>query len=223
MSRYRMVVFDWDGTLVDSTAAITEAIQEAASDLGLARPSREQASHVIGLGLVDALRLATPDLTPERTPAFIDRYRHHFLARDVDVRPFPGIPELLDELASRDCRLAVATGKSRAGLDRALVQTGWQRLFETSRCADEGAPKPDRWMLDDICRECGLAPTDLVMVGDTTHDLGMARAAGADGLAVTYGAHPAQALAQYGAIALVDSVAQLRGWLNARIPEGGRR
>ncbi len=223
MKRYRMVVFDWDGTLVDSTAAITEAIQGAAVDLGLARPSDAQASHVIGLGLADALRLAVPELTAEQTPAFIERYKTHYLQRDAALRPFEGIRQLLGELRGVGVALAIATGKSRVGLQRALAQTGWEPLFSGSRCADEGPPKPHPWMLDDLCRQNAIDPEEVVMVGDTTHDLQMARGAGVDGVAVLYGAHPESSLRAFGPSAVAASVDELRDWLIGRVASGALR
>lgn len=211
--RRRLVVFDWDGTLVDSTAAIVEAIQGAAADLGLAVPDRSRAAHVIGLGLLDAIRIAVPGIQRERVPDFVDRYRVHFLRRDGQLSAFPGIVELLDDLAAAGRWLAVATGKSRAGLNRALDQAGWHRRFATTRTADEGVPKPDPWMLRDICEELAMSPDEILMVGDTTHDLGMARSAGAAAVAVTYGAHPPDELRREPSLAMVSSVAQLRAVL----------
>ncbi len=215
--RYRVVVFDWDGTLIDSTAAIVHAIRASAADLGLPVPSREQASHVIGLGLFEAIRRAVPMIDRAQIPAYVDRYRHHYLRRDARLEPFEGVPQLLSELADSGAWLAIATGKSRAGLNRALDQMGWAGRFLTTRCADEGAPKPDPWMLRDIFNELGLDAADAVMVGDTTHDLGMARAAGAAAIAVTYGAHPREQLESEPALAVVDTIAELREALLARV------
>ena len=215
--RYRLVVFDWDGTLVDSTAAIVHAIRASAADLGLPVPSREQASHVIGLGLLDAIHRAVPSIEREQVPLYVQRYRYHYLKEDAALEAFEGVPALLDELADAGAWLAVATGKSRVGLNRALDQMGWTGRFLTTRCADEGIPKPDPWMLRDICEELGLEAAEALMIGDTTHDLGMARAAGSDAVAVTYGAHPREELAREPALAVVDSVAELRdallGWI----------
>ena len=224
MNDIDLVVFDWDGTLVDSTAAITDAIIAAATDLGLTVPTRRQASHVIGLGLHDALRRAVPDLTSDRLPEFTERYRIHYLARDGHLQAFDGIPDLLQTLSGAQPWVAVATGKSRIGLNRALEQTGWHRHFVTTRCADEGMPKPHPWMLRDICAELGVAPARAMMIGDTTHDLGMAREAGTRAVAVTYGAHKPDDLQGWGAEAVLDSVEALRDWLMPRlaVPSPGR-
>lgn len=216
--RFRLVVFDWDGTLIDSTAAIVRAIRAAAVDLGLPVPSREAASHVIGLGLFEAIRQAVPAIEREQMPAYVARYRHHFFAVDAQLEPFEGIPQLLTELADCGAWLAVATGKSRAGLDRALDHMNWSGRFLTTRCADEGAPKPDPWMLRDICDELGVDTSATLMVGDTVHDLGMARAAGSGAIAVTYGAHSRSELESQPVLAMVDSVAELRAQLLARVP-----
>ncbi len=215
--RFRLVVFDWDGTLIDSTAAIVRAIRLSAADIGLPVPTREAASHVIGLGLFEAIRQAVPSIEREQMPAFVVRYRHHFFSVDAQLAPFDGIPHLLTELADSGAWLAVATGKSRAGLDRALDQMNWGSRFLTTRCADEGAPKPDPWMLRDICEELGVEVAETLMVGDTVHDLGMARAAGSGAIAVTYGAHPRHELETEPALALVDSVAELRAALLAHV------
>ena len=167
--RFRLVVFDWDGTLIDSTAAIVHAIRAAAADLGLPVPSRQQASHVIGLGLFDAIRHAVPVIDRAQVPAYVERYRHHYLRRDADLEPFDGVPGLLADLADSGAWLAVATGKSRAGLNRALDQMGWTGKFLTTRCADEGLPKPDPWMLRDICDELGLGASETLMVLSLIH------------------------------------------------------
>ena len=210
---FDLIVFDWDGTLVDSTAMIAVAIQNAAADLGLAVPSREQASHVIGLGLQDALARAVPELAVSRIDEFTARYRFHYLAREPEIVLFPGVRELLRELGERAVRLAVATGKSRRGLARAFDATGLGPLFGASRCADETHPKPHPAMLLELAEELDVAPGRTLMIGDTTHDLEMAAAARAGGVGVTYGAHPRDQLQALGPLALIDSIAELRSWL----------
>lgn len=206
----KVVVFDWDGTLVNSTRTIVLAMQLAAADIGLPVPSAEQASHVIGLGLHDALRIAVPELTPDLLPGYVERYRHHYLSRDAQLGAFEGIESLLDELSERGVSLAVATGKSRLGLDRALDQFDWRKRFVATRCADQGEPKPHPWMLEDLAEELMLEPRQLLMVGDTTHDLGMARRAGSAAIGVTWGAHPRSTLETEPALALVDTLFGLR-------------
>jgi phosphoglycolate phosphatase len=212
---FDLIVFDWDGTLADSTAMIAVAIQRAAADLGLGVPSIEQASHVIGLGLQDALARAVPDLAVSRIDEFTARYRFHYLAREPEIVLFSGVRELLQELGERAVPLAVATGKSRRGLARAFEATGLGPLFGSSRCADETHPKPHPAMLLELADELGVAPERTLMIGDTTHDLEMAAAARTGAIGVTYGAHPRDQLQARGPLALVDSIVELRSWLAA--------
>ena len=211
--RFDLVVFDWDGTVVDSTALIARCIQRAAADLGLVVPSDREASQVIGLGLRDALARAVPDLPPERIEEFSLRYRDHYLAREPEIVLFAGMRELLVELIEDGARLAVATGKSRAGLARALDATGLRPLFEATRCADQTHSKPHPAMLLELADETAVAPQAMLMIGDTVHDLQMARHAGAAALGVTYGAHPRAQLASEPALGLFDDVAALAAWL----------
>lgn len=210
--KYELVVFDWDGTLIDSAGTIVQCIQDAARDLGVEVPERERASHVIGLGLHDSLRHAVPSLAPERYMEFSLAYRRHFLARQDAMLLFPGIPELLEEL-HRTRRLAIATGKSRKGLDRSLEMGNLGRFFAGSRCADETSPKPHPAMLLELMSEFSIEKSKVLMIGDTSHDLEMARAAGVDALAVTYGAHPEQGLRACGPLGCFPDVASLREWL----------
>ena len=206
--RYRLLVFDWDGTIIDSASTIAECIRDAAADLGLAVPTLDQARHVIGLGLQDALRGAVPDLPAERTPQFVERYREHFRAREERMGLFPGMRELIEQLSASRA-LGIATGKSRRGLDRALEATGLRPYFRASRCADETRPKPHPAMLRELTDEIGVAAGQTLMVGDTSHDMEMARAAGVDALAVTYGAHPETGLRACAPRGCVASVQEL--------------
>jgi phosphoglycolate phosphatase len=212
--RFDLIVFDWDGTIVDSTAMIALSIQKAAADLGLTVPTLEQASHVIGLGLHDALARAVPELNAGRIEEFSARYRYHWFACEHEIVLFEGVREMLVELTDRGVPLAVATGKSRRGLARAFDQTGLGALFESSRCADETHPKPHPAMLLELAEELAVELPRTVMIGDTTHDLEMAAAAGAAGIGVTYGAHPRDQLAACSPAALVSNVAELRRWLD---------
>ena len=214
MKNYDLIVFDWDGTIMDSTGAIVAAIQHSAVDLGLAMPDPAIASHVIGLGLKDALEKALPELDPADYPRLAERYRYHYLARDGDLLLFDGIAELIAELKARHYWLAVATGKSRAGLDRALKGSGLTSLFDASRCADETFSKPHPQMLLDLMGRFGAEPARTLMIGDTTHDSQMAKNAGAHALSVTYGAHPHEELLVVEPEGVVHSVAELSAWLN---------
>jgi len=210
--RYSLLVFDWDGTIIDSATTIAECIRLAAADLGLQVPTKEQASHVIGLGLHDALRHAVPGLPPERIPEFVERYREHFRASEHTMDLFAGMRELL-ELLQREKILGIATGKSRRGLDRSLDATGLKPYFRASRCADETHPKPHPAMLRELMDELDVPARGALMIGDTSHDLEMARAAGVDALAVTYGAHAEEGLRSCQPRACVASVAELSQWL----------
>lgn len=211
--KYELIVFDWDGTLLDSAGAIVQAIQSACRDLDLAVPDDNRARHVIGLGLVDALRHAVPELMPDRYQAMVDRYRYHYLAGDHRLTLFSGVPQMLERLHAAGHILAVATGKSRAGLERALDHSGLRPLFQASRCADECHSKPHPQMLAELTAEFGIANESTVMIGDTSHDLLMASNAGVDGLAVTYGAHAHDHLTVCKPVACLHSVGELDLWL----------
>lgn len=211
--RFDLLVFDWDGTLLDSAGAIVAAIQAACCDLELPEPSDERARHVIGLGLGEALRHAVPELPEQRYPQMVDRYRHHYLSRDHELRLFDGAAELVAELAGAGFALAVATGKSRVGLDRALKASGLGAYFQASRCADECFSKPHPQMLEELMQEFSVAPERTLMIGDTTHDLQMALNAGVASLGVAYGAHPAAALDALAPLARLQKVEELAAWL----------
>lgn len=213
-SPYSLVVFDWDGTLMDSTHSIVAAIQAACRDLDLDVPSASQASWVIGLSLESALRRAVPQLTKSLMPRFLERYRVHYLLRDPELKLFDGIPELLAGLAARNIPMAVATGKSRVGLNRALAATGLADVFQATRCADESFSKPHPAMLLEIMAELDVPAQRIVMIGDTSHDLQMAANAQVGGVGVTYGAHNRPELEACAPNVIVDSVAALRDWLD---------
>jgi len=211
--RFRLVVFDWDGTLADSTTIIATSIQRACEDLGLPVPDDRAARHVIGLGLADALRHVAPDLPTERYPELSLRYRDHYLARDPDIPLFGGAMELVRDLREAGYTLAIATGKSRRGLDRALDQQALREIFHHTRCADEGRPKPDPDMLLHLMQLARVDPSETLMIGDTTHDIELARNAGAAVIAVSYGAHALEDLALRDGVPVVHSITELRDWL----------
>jgi phosphoglycolate phosphatase len=188
-------------------------MQAASREMSLAVPGPERASHVIGLGLHDAMKIVAPDLPGERYPEYVAVYRRHFLAREDAMGLFSGMRELLEQLCKTH-KLAIATGKSRKGLERSLAATGVSRLFTGSRCADETVPKPHPAMLLELMEEFSVEPDAVLMVGDTSHDMEMARAAGVDGLAVTYGAHPERELRSCGPRGCVASVEALGQWLS---------
>lgn len=211
--RFDLIVFDWDGTLFDSTALIVRSIQDACRDLGVAVPSDEQAAYVIGLGLHDALAHAAPGLPAQRYPELGLRYRHHYFARQHEITLFAGVLELLHALKQRHHWLAVATGKSRRGLDEALDTVQLHGLFDATRTADETASKPHPQMLLELMREFGAEPERTLMVGDTTHDLQLAANARTASLAVSYGAHEPDAFAAFDPVHVAHSVDDLRQWL----------
>lgn len=214
-ARFQLLVFDWDGTLVDSAQSIVESLQGACTDLGFEPPSDERARHIIGLGLKDALRYAIPHVPETEHRRIVERYRIHFLARDAHMRLFSGVTDGLTVLQSRGYLMGIATGKSRRGLERALDQVGVRQFFAASRCADEGFSKPHPGMLQAVMDELAVRPEDTLMIGDTTHDLAMATNAGVPALAVAYGAHPKDQLLAARPHACVDTPAELFTWLAA--------
>ena len=213
---YSLVVFDWDGTLVDSTAIIARAIQDALRDIGEPVPEDNAARFVIGLGLDDAIRSVAPQLARDRYPDLAALYRQHFLTREGDIPLFAGAAELLGDLDAAGHLLAVATGKSRTGLDHALARSGLRERFHATRCGDEGFPKPHPDMLWHLMDRLGVSPHETLMVGDTTHDIELARNAGVDALAVAYGAHGRNDLRGASPLAVLHSVGELRAWLRER-------
>jgi phosphoglycolate phosphatase len=213
--RFDLVVFDWDGTLYDSTALIVHSLQAACRDLGLPVPDDERASWVIGLSLHGAMKHAVPDITPEQIPQMVDRYRFHYIARQHDLSLFTGVLDMLHALKARHHWLAVATGKSRAGLDEALRSVELKGLFDGTRTADETRSKPDPLMLDELMHEFGTTPDRTLMIGDTTHDLQLAANAGTPSVAVAYGAHAVSEFAAHSPLFMASSVAELSAWLQA--------
>jgi phosphoglycolate phosphatase len=217
LAPYSLVVFDWDGTLMDSTPTIVHAIQAACRDLGLPVPPDEAANWVIGLGLQEALESAVPTLTQDQVPKMLERYRFHYLTKDPDLQLFAGIHPMLDRLSATGVHLAVATGKTRLGLERMLESTGLRRYFSATRCADETFSKPHPAMLLELMSELDVAPERVVMVGDTSHDLRMANNAKVHGVGVSYGAHALAELESCEPQVIVHNVVQLEAWLLARV------
>ncbi|HEX6829609.1 MAG TPA: HAD-IA family hydrolase [Burkholderiales bacterium] len=213
--RFELLVFDWDGTLLESAGPIVSSIQSACADLGLPVPEEAAARHIIGLGLRDALGTLLPELPEADYGPLVERYRHHFLARDQGIPLFEGAAQTICCLSDAGFLLAVATGKSRQGLNRALAYTGLAQYFHASRCADECHSKPHPSMLEEIMDELTAAPGRTLMIGDTTHDLLMAANAGVASLAVAYGAHPRESLEALAPVATLNSFAELRQWLEA--------
>lgn len=215
--QYRAVIFDWDGTLLDSTHHIVGALLGACRDLGLREPSREEAGWVIGLSLQAALYRLVPELGADRVDDFVDRYRTHFMALQHEMRLFEGQAQLLRDLSAGGSVLGVATGKSRRGLDDSIRRLGLQEVFHATRTVDEARGKPDPDMLLQLLAELDLDPAAVLMVGDTTHDVLMARAAGVDSLAVAYGAHAASLLESARPTAMAATVPDMQAWIRARV------
>ncbi|WP_429056410.1 HAD-IA family hydrolase [Aeromonas jandaei] len=217
MQDIRLAIFDWDGTLMDSVGRIVACVQGAARDCELAVPAPPQIRQIIGLSLDVAmsrlfpLRSDSGTAIDERQIAMlIDCYRHHYLHDATPSPLFAGAGELLHDWRSRGLQLAVATGKSRRGLDRVLDETGLRPLFMTSRGADEANSKPDPLMLEQILDELGLSPRQAVMVGDSVHDMAMAEAIAMPRIGVTWGVDSRDALSRYEPVAVVDSMTILR-------------
>jgi phosphoglycolate phosphatase len=211
--RYRLLAFDWDGTLADSTALIAGALQQTCRELGLAVPDDTAAKHVIGLGYQDSIRYLAPALEEHHHAHFTQRFGTHYLKGDAAIPLFAGVREMLAELEARGFMLGIATGKSRRGLTRVLEQHRIAHHFDVSRCADEGFPKPHPDMLLTLMEQAAVEPGDTLMIGDTTHDLQLARNAGVASLAVAYGAHPPQGLVEMSPLATLHSIEELRAWL----------
>jgi phosphoglycolate phosphatase len=215
--QFDLIVFDWDGTLYDSTAAISHAIQASVVDLGYNKPSDEKASYVIGLGLKQALAYAAPDVPPERFAELGLRYRYHFSKALDELNLFEGVLPMLNALKATGALLAVATGKSRSGLNEVLQTMDLRGVFDDSRTADETNGKPDPLMLHELMDSLQVTPDRVLMVGDTSHDLGMANNAGCHSLGVSYGAHDQANLDACHPMAVVHSVGEMHQWLLARL------
>ncbi|ANB69501.1 HAD-IA family hydrolase [Aeromonas sp. 96A] len=224
MQDIRLAIFDWDGTLMDSVGRIVACVQGAARDCELAVPAPTQIRQIIGLSLDVAMSRLFPlssgsgsgsgsAFDERQIAALIDRYRHHYLHDATPSPLFSGAGELLHDWRSRGLQLAVATGKSRRGLDRVLDETGLRPLFVTSRGADEARSKPDPLMLEQILDELGLSPRQAVMIGDSVHDMAMAEAIAMPRIGVTWGVDSRDALSRHGPVAVVDSMTALRALL----------
>ncbi len=211
---HELIIFDWDGTLMDSIAKIVRCFSAAFEDAGVRGPGDDAIRHVIGLGLGEAVAELLPQADAATRDEVVERYRRHFLHLDqTGMELFPGVRAGLEDLAAQGYLLAIATGKARRGLERVLRDTGTAHLFCATRCADEAFSKPHPKMIEDILEQTGFAAGQALMVGDTTYDMQMARHAGIDGLAVTYGVHGRELLAQHAPLACLDSFTEVHAWL----------
>ena len=211
---YELIVFDWDGTLMDSEATIVSCLQMAARDLEIVEPEPEQARDVIGLGLHQALASLFPQSSDAEVDVLAQQYRKHFLREDREPSPlFPGVRELLEQLASMNYFLAVATGKSRQGLDMELEHSGLGGVFQATRCADEAFSKPHPQLLLDVLDHLGVASRQALVIGDTEYDMQMAANAGSDAIGVSFGVHSPERLREHGALTVVEHLAHIPDWL----------
>jgi len=212
---YKLLIFDWDGTLADSIGRIVEAMHVAAvrSDL----PPRDDLAvkGIIGLGLPEAIRTLYPEIADDELIAFRQHYADHYIALEAEPSPlFAGVVESLEAFRAQGYHLAVATGKARRGLDRVLRAHGWEEYFDITRAADETASKPHPLMLEQILAHCGVSPEQALMVGDSSFDLLMARNAGMGSVAVSYGAQSLEALRAFEPRLTIDSFLELHAWLD---------
>jgi phosphoglycolate phosphatase len=221
--RFDLICFDWDGTLFDSAAIIARAIQQAVADVGGTPPTYEQAAWVIGMPLAPALAAAAPDVPQQRYRELAARFRVHYVAHQHDLSLFPGVVPMLEDLHARGCRLAIATGKTRRGLDEMMRLCHSQGLrlddlFDATRTADETAGKPDPLMLHELMAEWDAPPARTLMIGDTTHDLQMAQNAGCASIGVSYGAHrDSGAFTAFAPLLVASSVEALHRWLAGHV------
>ncbi|MDQ0023492.1 phosphoglycolate phosphatase [Variovorax paradoxus] len=211
--RFDLIAFDWDGTLYDSTRLIVRCIQAAVIDVGGAKPSENDAAWVIGLGLAEALARAAPDVPKEKYAELGARYRYHYLQHQDDLVLFDGVLQMLDALRARGHKLAVATGKSRRGLNEALKSMALRDRFDASRTADETFGKPHPRMLLELMEELDIPAERTLMIGDTTHDLQLALNAGCASVGVSYGAHEPESFDVLKPLFVAHSVASLEAWL----------
>ena len=211
--RFDLIAFDWDGTLFDSTAIIVRCIQSAVRDVGGTVPTDKEASYVIGMGLMQALAYAAPDVPPEKYTELGNRYRFHYIQHQDDLSLFDGVLPLLADLRERGHLLAVATGKSRRGLDEALHSVDLRGVFDGSRTADQTAGKPHPLMLKELMAEFDVPSERVLMIGDTTHDLQMAVNAGCASLGVSYGAHEPDSFHALHPLFIAHSVREMHDWL----------
>lgn len=211
----KLIVFDWDGTLMDSEARIVACMRAAIEETGLADRSDAELRNIIGLGLREALQTLYPDDNDETYEVLVNHYRYHFL--EVNETPstlFEGTETLLRDLQAEGHFLAIATGKGRQGLDKVLDETGLGDLFDFTRCADEAFSKPHPQMLIDIMDNLGIEASSTLMIGDTEYDIHMAHNAGVDALAVSYGVHEKTRLLSTNPLDCVDSLLEVGEWLN---------
>ncbi len=211
---FKLLIFDWDGTLMDSAMRIVACVQAAAEDLSLPIPTENAARDIIGLGLDEAMTRLFPESDTNEKRRVVERYRYHYLfASEIPTPLFEGANEVIERLQSEGYLLAVATGKGRPGLNRVLEQSGLGVHFHATRTVDEARSKPDPDMLLQILDELGIDADETLMIGDTEYDMNMANNAGAKALGVSYGVHDKQRILACSPLACIDHVAEIPTWL----------
>ena len=211
---WKVLIFDWDGTLMDSEARIVNCLRTACLQHGFADQHNDVYKNVIGLGLREAIRALQPAQTDDIIEQLAAEYRSRYMVSDTTPSAlFAGVPEMLQTLEDAGYWLAIATGKGREGLNQVLEQTGLQQRFHVTRCASETQSKPHPQMLEEILDQLGLHARDALMIGDTEYDMEMARNIGMDALAVSYGVHSPERLKKYKPIACLDNIAHLPDFL----------
>jgi len=212
-AKIKFIVFDWDGTLMDSEAQIVSCLHAAIADLGLEPMDDDTVKNVIGLGLREAIDTLVPGRNDQFHQTFVEFYRTHWFQSGKSAL-FEGAREVLDIIRQQDMLLGIATGKARRGLKRVLDETGLEPLFHATRCADEAHSKPHPQMLLDMMQELGVGPEETIMVGDTEYDMEMATNAGTGKVAVRSGVHSAERLQQHAPLVCLDRVADMPGWMS---------
>jgi phosphoglycolate phosphatase len=216
-NHFKLLVFDWDGTLMDSQARIVACCQSAIADLDFEERTLTQILSIIGLSLERAFATLFPKGSPSQWTQLVERYRYHFFNTHAQIPAplFQGVKETLETLQNNGYWLAVATGKSRQGLNKGLTETEMVNIFQTTRCADETRSKPEPQMLQEIMDELGMLPKDTLMIGDSKHDLQMAHNAGIAAVAVSYGVSESAELLKYNPLTCLDNLPALTTWLHS--------
>ncbi|MFW5426667.1 MAG: HAD-IA family hydrolase [Methylophagaceae bacterium] len=214
MSQYELIVFDWDGTLMDSTGHIVNCMQQAIKQLSMPPLDDNAISHIIGLGLTEAALELYPDASDKVIQQLANTYKQVWLTSSFDPLLFDNAFSLIQQLSEKEYFLGIATGKSRRGLDKVLQSTALSDFFHATRCADECHSKPHSQMLEELIDYCGVDPKATLMIGDTEYDLQMAHNAGANSLAVSHGAHSSKLLQACKPIDIVDNLFQVQQWLD---------
>jgi len=211
--KYQLLIFDWDGTLMDSEAQIIACVEAASKDLNLPQPDKETIRNIIGLGLKEAINTMFPGHSSDICQQIAERYQYHFLTADpASSTLFSGVINMLNDLKKRGYWLAVATGKSRPGLQKVLNDSGLKQTFHATRCAGDTASKPNPQMLYELLDELGIESSQALMIGDTVYDLQMAKIADMPALAVSYGVHERERLLKCNPVGCVDDISALHNW-----------